>query len=374
MADPNGPYTGAVGVNVIFDGTGSTDPDGTLVAYDWDFGDGTTGTGPQPQHAYLAAGSYPVTLTVTDDSGATSAAATTATIDADNQAPTADPNGPYSGTVGVPVDFDGSASTDPDGTLVAYAWDFGDGNTGTGVNPSHSYAGSGIFTVSLTVTDDAGATDTATTTATIGEGNQPPTADPNGPYTGEVGMPLTFDGTGSSDPEGSLVAYDWDFGDGNVGTGPTPTHTYTVEGTYNVTLTVTDEAGAMDSAGTTATIGVTDVFLASLRVPNKVNGTVGQAVQKRASARGDGTTIAQNATVTLSAAASPGIGVVIEPEAITQEVVPGNPLTNFGSFNLLISCDTAGSGTLEWTATISASANADPNNDVLSGTTAVTCR
>jgi hypothetical protein len=82
VADPNGPYTGVVDVAVMFDGTGSSDPDGTIASYDWDFGDGTTGTGPQPQHAYAAADVYEVTLTVTDDAGDTSdPAMTTATVE-----------------------------------------------------------------------------------------------------------------------------------------------------------------------------------------------------------------------------------------------------------------------------------------------------
>ena len=79
----------------------------------------------------------------------------------------ADPNGPYTGTVGTAVAFDGSGSSDPDGTIVSYDWDFGDGNTGTGVSPSHTYTGAATYTVSLTVTDDAGASDTATSVAVI---------------------------------------------------------------------------------------------------------------------------------------------------------------------------------------------------------------
>ncbi len=376
-ADPNGPYTGVVGVNVMFDGTGSSDPDGTIASYDWDFGDGSTGSGAQPQHAYAAVGSYTVTLTVTDNLGAVSdPATTTADIVVGNLPPTADPNGPYSGTVGVAVTFDGSGSSDPDGSIVSYVWDFGDGSTGNGVAPSHTYATSGTFTVSLTVTDNAGATDTATTSATIGMGNQPPVADPNGPYTGEVGIPLTFDGTGSSDPDGTIVSYDWDFGDGTVmlDAGPTPSHAYAAEGTYNVTLTVTDDAGATDSGGTTATISLADVFLSNLKVPNKVNGKVGRVVNKTVDAKGDGTLVAQQATVTLSAVASSGIGVVIQPVSITEGVVPGNPETQFRWFTVFISCDARGTGTVEWTAIISASANSDPNNDVLTGTTSVTCR
>ena len=94
-----------------------------------------------------------------------------------NQAPVADPNGPYSGIAGVALSFDGSGSSD-DGTIVAYSWDFGDGTgLGTGVNPTHTYGTPGTYTVSLTVTDDGGLTDTATTTVTIGpEPNLPPVA------------------------------------------------------------------------------------------------------------------------------------------------------------------------------------------------------
>ncbi|MDH3458376.1 MAG: PKD domain-containing protein, partial [Gemmatimonadota bacterium] len=65
--------------------------------------------------------------------------------------------------------FDGSGSTDPDGTIVSYEWDFGDGATGTGVSPSHTYAAAGTYDVTLTVTDNDGATDTQATTATIAE-------------------------------------------------------------------------------------------------------------------------------------------------------------------------------------------------------------
>jgi len=108
-----------------------------------------------------------------------------------NEPPVADPNGPYSGTVGSPVSFDGSGSSDPDGTIVAYDWDFGDGNTGAGVKPSHRYVAAGTYTVSLTVTDNDGASDTATSTATIDPvANEPPVADPDGPCSGPVGSPV----------------------------------------------------------------------------------------------------------------------------------------------------------------------------------------
>ena len=258
VADPNGPYTGTAGIPLSFDGSESTDPDGTIAFYDWGFGDGTVllDAGPTPTHTYAAAGLYNVTLSVMDDGGATDSAGTMADIGAGNQPPVADPNGPYTGTVGSPVIFDGSGSTDPDGTIASYAWDFGDGGTGSGEAPSHIYAADGNFTVTLIVTDNAGDTSApVTTTASIDRVNQPPVANPNGPYTGVVDVNVMFDGTGSSDPDGTIASYDWDFGDGATGTGPQPQHAYATSGAFTVTLMVTDNDGdSSDPVTTTAII------------------------------------------------------------------------------------------------------------------------
>ena len=190
--------------------------------------------------------------------GASDSTTRTATIGLGNQAPIVDVNDPYNGTVNEPVQFDGSGSSDPDGTIVAYDWDFGDGSTGSGAMPTHTYMVDGTYNVTLTVIDDMGATDSAGTTATIGLDNQAPIADVNNPYNGTVDEPVQFDGSDSYDPDGTIVAYDWDFGDGSIGSGATPTHTYTVDGIYNVTLTVTDDMGANDSVTTSATIGIDD--------------------------------------------------------------------------------------------------------------------
>jgi PKD repeat protein len=83
VADANGPYTGTAGIPVTFDGSGSSDSDGTITSYSWNFGDGSTGTGVSPNHTYAAAGSYTVSLTVTDDGGATNTDMTTAAIEDD---------------------------------------------------------------------------------------------------------------------------------------------------------------------------------------------------------------------------------------------------------------------------------------------------
>ncbi len=246
-------------VPITFDGSGSLDPDGgSITSYDWDFGDGATGTGVAPSHSFAAAGIYAVRLTVTDDVRRDRYGDDNSDRRCCQPESNGHPNGPYTGTVDVPITFDGSGSLDPDGdSITAYDWDFGDGATGTGVAPSHSFAAAGIYTVRLTVTDDVGATNMATTTATVAAANQNPTADPNGPYTGTVDVPITFDGSGSLDPDGgSITAYDWDFGDGVTGTGVAPSHSFAAAGIYTVRLTVTDDVGATDLATTTATVAI----------------------------------------------------------------------------------------------------------------------
>lgn len=202
-----------------------------------------------------------------------------------NQPPVARPGGPYSGTVGVPVAFSGTASSDADGTIVSYNWNPGDGGSPlTGPTPSKSYGTAGSFTVTLTVTDDAGATAVATTTVTItapgggGGGNQPPVARPGGPYTAQVGVPMALDGSASSDPDGSIASFSWAPGGGLPAlTGPRPTATYTVPGTYSVTLTVTDNAGATASAVTTVIVSAGPsggIVLRGAFQPGAVAGTI----------------------------------------------------------------------------------------------------
>ncbi|UCH75017.1 MAG: PKD domain-containing protein, partial [Rhodospirillales bacterium] len=219
-----------------------------------------------------------------------------------------------SGTAGIPVTFDGSGSSDPDGTIVAYEWDFGDGGTGTGVNPSHAYDAAGTYTVSLTVTDDDGATDTASTTAAIEAPRAiPPVADANGPYSGTAGIPVTFDGSGSSDPDGTIVTYEWDFGDGGTGTGVSPSYAYAVDGTYTVTLTVTDDGGNTDTASTTATIDpvVPAIILVKPLVVDFGIVAVGGSTQRMVTVKNDGGSVLEVQDLVLSG--SPAFTIVSAP-------------------------------------------------------------
>jgi PKD repeat protein len=84
-----------------------------------------------------------------------------------NRSPVANPGGPYTGTAGQAVSFNGSGSSDPDGDTLIYSWNFGDNSTGTGATPIHTYADAGTFTVTLKVNDRKGCTNAKQTTATI---------------------------------------------------------------------------------------------------------------------------------------------------------------------------------------------------------------
>jgi len=171
-----------------------------------------------------------------------------------NQPPVADANGPYTGTEDVAITFNGSGSYDPDGDSMTYAWSFGNGNTGTGVNPTHVYTAGGTYTVTLVVNDGKMDSEPSYSTATIAEVNDPPIADAGPDQTATVNEVITFDGSGSTDPEANIASYAWDFGDGTSGTGITVTHAYSTAGTYTVTLTVTDDGGLTDSDTATVTI------------------------------------------------------------------------------------------------------------------------
>ncbi|HEY1739601.1 MAG TPA: PKD domain-containing protein, partial [Acidimicrobiia bacterium] len=136
-----------------FDAGPSHDPDGSIVNYAWDFGDGTTASGITTSHDYTANGSYTVQLTVTDNLGSTGVVAQS--VSAVDEPPTASFTWSCSGPS---CSMNGSTSSDPDGNVVSYAWNFGDSTTGTGATVSHQFATTKVFNVTLTVTDDSGQT------------------------------------------------------------------------------------------------------------------------------------------------------------------------------------------------------------------------
>ncbi|WP_282116695.1 PKD domain-containing protein [Cellulophaga baltica] len=262
--------SGAPSLAVQFTGDTSSDPDtGDTLTYAWDFGDGSTATTANPSHSFTTAGTYTVTLTITDDGTPVLTSTDTITIivtDA-NQAPTAVATSDVtSGTPSLAVQFTGDTSSDPDtGDTLTYAWDFGDGTTATTANPSHTFTTAGTYNVTLTVTDDGTpvlSSSEVTLTITVNApANQAPTAVATSDIiTGEASLAVQFTGDTSTDPDaGDVLTYAWDFGDGTTATTANPSHTFTTAGTYTVTLTVTDDGTpALSSSEVTITITVTD--------------------------------------------------------------------------------------------------------------------
>jgi PKD repeat protein len=159
----------ATELSVAFDGTSSSDVEGPIASYAWDFGDGGTSAEATPNHVFPHSGTWDVTLTVTDGQGDSSSI----TQPVEVTGPNVDPTSSFmTATKHLAVTFDGTASADVDGTIESYAWAFGDGTTGTGETASHTYSAAGTYTVSLTVTDDRGGSayseQTVTTTAPPG--------------------------------------------------------------------------------------------------------------------------------------------------------------------------------------------------------------
>ncbi len=140
---------------ISFDGSASIADSGSIASYEWDFGDGTTASGPRPTHSYATSGTYPVTLQVRNDQGAVDQAADELTIN--NELPVAQLSGPSGGEVGQLLSFSAVGSSDLNGTVAGWLWDFGDGSSlGSTPNITHAYAIPGTYTVRLTVFDNEG--------------------------------------------------------------------------------------------------------------------------------------------------------------------------------------------------------------------------
>ncbi|UCH89088.1 MAG: PKD domain-containing protein [Thermoplasmata archaeon] len=236
---------------IYFNGSDSSDPDDDDLTYAWDFGNGDTGTGMNVSYTYDTTGIYTVTLNVSDGIG----------WDLDTMKVTIiEPNKPPNAVAGVDkkitvnlnefVTFNGSLSSDPDGDPLLFFWDFDhidgtDDEDAVGKEVKHRFTIAGNYIVTLTVEDGHGGVDTDSINVTV---NSPPTAriaDIDDSYIGEE---ITFDGTGSTDPENHLLTYSWNFGEGipNKTTSKVDV-VFLIPGKYTVTLTVKDTYGATDT-------------------------------------------------------------------------------------------------------------------------------
>jgi len=250
------PIEPEAGEVVRLDGSGSEDPDGRIVEYFWDFGDGELGMGETVEYVYTSPGEYDVTLSITDDDGVPASIVHRLTVFPVDTAPVASFVWAPISAGGTPLNrpvratdrirLDASGSYDPDGELVEYDWDLnsdGEFEVSTGdpaliVPPLAS--GSHPVTLRVIDKDDRSA---AVMHAIVVEAPTPPRADfaltPSSP---SILDPIRFTDR-STDDDGTIIAWEWSFGDGRTSREKNPIHRYSEEGEYRVALTVTDDDG-----------------------------------------------------------------------------------------------------------------------------------
>jgi large repetitive protein len=242
-----------VGDEVIFDGSGSLTEEGEKLSYMWDFGDGTTANGVKATHIYKKGGKYYPRLVV-NDNRKTICSEAIATVFVDvNTAPIARIDGPRVVCMGRAIEFDGSKSSDPDGDSLKYSWSFGDEQAKhSRAKASHTFRSPGTHTVRLIVDDGRGYECSQSTATMSVRVNRPPVAHAGANLACCVDERNYFDASGSIDPDGDKLTYNWDFGDGKKATGEKVAHIYEKPGVYKVTLTVDDGSGTECSSSTSS--------------------------------------------------------------------------------------------------------------------------
>ncbi|KJY85118.1 serine protease [Vibrio galatheae] len=156
------------GTVISFDATGSSDSDGSITSYHWNFGDGSSSNNSMESHTYSAAGSYQVSLTVTDNDGLSDSETTTIQVTNALPTPVISITGSQSSyAVNELVSFVGAGSSDSDGYITSYEWDFGNGDGSDLIDVDYSYPSAGNYIVTLTVTDNAGASNSSNVTVSV---------------------------------------------------------------------------------------------------------------------------------------------------------------------------------------------------------------
>jgi large repetitive protein len=247
-------------VPVQFNGTKSFDLDGVVNRYSWDFADGTLGGGDRPSHAYSKPGVYRVTLNIVGDQvGQCDNTARDQLTVRVLEAPIAKIISPVSTPLGAPTPFDGSGSTEKNGKITDWLWNFGDGATAKGARATHIFKKPGLHKVTLTIKSATAAPACQSiSTSRIITVNAPPVAVAGDDIKVSVGEEVRFDGGKSHDSDGGITAFSWDFGDGISGKGLQPVHAFARPGNYRVKLVVKDASGLKnDSAADTLMVTVT---------------------------------------------------------------------------------------------------------------------
>ncbi len=223
---------------VLLDASESYDPDGNQLRYTWILPDGSlrhesafTWTAPE-------GGVHEISLQVDDLEGLDNSVSTERIIVLINRPPVAVVDARLESCAGQLIIFSSARSYDPDGDSFTTHWDFGDGNTSNEANPVYSYDKPGIYHVKITLDDGFSETPTVQEIPVIVEGS-PVARIAETEMTVCANSPVVFDGSQSTDPNGMVGSFSWDFGDGNSAVGERTTHLYTRPGTYRVALTIT---------------------------------------------------------------------------------------------------------------------------------------
>lgn len=225
----------------------STDGDGSIVSWSWDFGDGNVAFVQHPSHAFAAGGSYAVSLTVMDDQGAQDSDTQTLQLSAapDTEPPSV-PNGLVAGTVTAStVNLSWNAASD---NMAVSAYTVRRDGQPVGETAATAFADSGLagnqsYSYTVEARDAAGNRSGESLPLVLSTDNAPPSAG----FSFDTEQLDVYFTDSSSDSDGTIASWAWDFGDGNGSTLPDPVHRYTGDGTYSVTLTVYDNDGGEDS-------------------------------------------------------------------------------------------------------------------------------
>jgi PKD repeat protein len=233
------PTSGGVPLAVQFTDTSS----GTPTSWLWTFGDGTTSTVQSPLHNYTAAGTYSVTLKATNGSGSTTSPIQQVTaVNAPAASFTATPT---SGNAPLAVQFTDTSTGPP----TSWSWSFGDGTTSTAQNPSHTYATAGSYSVTLTATNTGGSNTSPSQSVAVSPA-APAASFTATPTSGNAPLAVQFTDTSTGVPTSWL----WTFGDGNTSTAQSPMHSYTVAGSYSVTLKASNGSGSTTTPSQTISV------------------------------------------------------------------------------------------------------------------------
>lgn len=259
-------------MTVFLDASDSYDPDGEELRFTWTLPDGTTRNDASFRWTAPEPGVHAISLRLDDGEELPNSSVTQRIEVLINQPPVAVVEGPIQSCTDQVIIFSSARSFDPDGDSFRTLWDFGDGNTSLEPNPVHSYDTPGRFTARLTLDDGFSASPTVQEIPVIIEGS-PQARIQASEFTVCANSPITFDGSGSTDPNGMIGSYSWDFGDTNSAVGEKTTHLFTRPGTYRVTLTITGSGTGTcpNISQATALVTVVAAPMAQFTVPSVVS-------------------------------------------------------------------------------------------------------